>query len=84
MVLSISFPIVAEYVRHLPLRAVHGLGHSEVLRRSWGGLNGNGTREQVEWTGSRTDFAGSDVQVASGGRQTAMAKQQLDGPDVRA
>jgi len=39
-------------------------------------------REQVQRTGSGAHLAGGDPQVASGGRQAAVAEQQLDGTDV--
>jgi hypothetical protein len=41
-------------------------------------------REQVERTGSGTHFAGGDAQITGGGRQAAVAEQQLDGPNIRA
>jgi hypothetical protein len=41
-------------------------------------------REQVERTGCGTHLAGGNPQVSSGGRQAAVAEQQLDGPDIRA
>src|SRR5580704_6434472 len=50
MLLSISFAVAAEHVRHFQLWTVHSAGYSEVLR--WGRLrcNRNGAREQIEWT----------------------------------
>ena len=41
-------------------------------------------REQVERTGGGAHFAGGDPQVSSGGRQAAVAEQQLNGPDIGA
>ena len=82
MLLSISFSVAAEHVRHFQLRTVHAARRSEVLRRGGCGLNGYGTREQVERTGCRAHLAGGNPQVAGGGRQTAMAEQKLDGADI--
>ena len=45
-------------------------------------LNGCRMREQVQRTRGRADLAGGNPQVFGGGRQTAMAEQKLDGPDV--
>src|SRR5580700_603628 len=39
-------------------------------------------RQQIERTGGRAYFAGSDPQIASRGCQAAVTEQQLNGPDI--
>ena len=56
---------------------------SEVLRRCRLGINGYRAWEKVKWTGSRTYFTGGDPQITSGGCQTAVAQQELNGADIR-
>ena len=83
MLLTISFSVAAEHVRHFELRTVHAARCLEVLRRSGRGFNRYGTREQVERARGRTNLAGSDAQITGSGRQTAMAEQKLNGSEIR-
>jgi hypothetical protein len=82
MLLSIGFPVAAEHVRHFQLRTVHPAS-SEVLRCGGWCFNGYGVREQVEWARRRAHLTGGDPQITSGGRQTAVAQQELNGADIR-
>ena len=84
MLLSIGFAVAAEDIRHFQLRAIHGLP-----LRSTGAVAGlgsaqTGLRQKIEWTGGRADLAGGDPQIPGGGRQAAVAEQQLNGPDIGA
>ena len=60
MFLTIGFAVAAKHIRHLKLGAIH-VPELEVLWWSGLGLSGNRLREQIEGTGSRTHFAGSDA-----------------------
>jgi hypothetical protein len=60
VLLTIAFAVAAKHIRHLELGAIHVL-ELEVLWWSGGGLSGNWLREQIEWAGSGTHFAGRDA-----------------------
>src|SRR6516165_4178161 len=83
MTLTIGFTVAAEHVRHFRPTTGH-LPASEVFWWSRLGLDGRRMWQQVERTGRGTDFGGGDPQVAGGGGQAAMTKQQLNGPDIGA
>jgi hypothetical protein len=82
MVLSISFAVATEHVRHFQPWAVHGTERSEVLRNSARRLNRYGAWEQIQRAGYRAHLAGGNAQVSGGSRQAAMTKQELNGADV--
>ena len=60
MFLTIGFAIVAKHICHFKLGTIH-VPELEILYWSGLGLSGNGLREQIEGTGSRAHFAGSDA-----------------------
>ena len=60
MFLTIGFAKVAKHICHLQLGPIH-VPELEILYWSGLGLSGNGLREQIEGTGSRAHFAGSDA-----------------------
>jgi hypothetical protein len=60
MFLTIGFAKVAKHICHLQLGTIH-VPELEILYWSGLGLSGNGLREQIEGTGSRAHFAGSDA-----------------------
>ena len=82
MLLSISFSVAAEHVRHFQFRTVHAWRLSETLRSGWLRFNRDGMRQQIERAGCRAHFAGGDSQVLGGGRQAAMPEQQLNRTDI--
>ena len=84
VLLTIVGTVAAEHVRHFELRAVHRAGRSEILGCRRVRLYGDRTRKQVERTGRGAHLGGGDPQVAGGGRQAAMAEQQLNGAHVGA
>src|SRR6266852_5006952 len=62
-------------------RAAHRIRRSEVLRgRRWG-LGCDGAREPIKRTPRRTHLDRGNPEIARGGRQTAMAEEQLNGAD---
>src|SRR5215469_8382877 len=84
MLLTIGFAVAAENVRHFQLRAIHCARRLEVLR--WCGLNlhRNRTRQQIQRTRCRADFAGRYTEVFCSSGQTAMTEQQLNGTNIGA
>jgi hypothetical protein len=60
VLLTIAFAVAAKHIRHLKLGAIH-VPELEVLWWSRRGFSGNWLREQIEWAGSRTYFAGRDA-----------------------
>ena len=82
--LTIGVAVAAEDVRHFERRAIHGAARSEVRGRRRRRLGCDGAREPVQRTRRRTDLDRGNPQIARGGRQTAMAEQQLNGADVGA
>ena len=60
VLLTIGFAVAAKHIRHLKLGAIH-VPELEVLWWSGRGLSGNWLREQIEWAGSGTHFAGRDA-----------------------
>src|SRR5438309_10565787 len=79
MLLTIGFAVAAEDVRHFQLRAIHRARGLEVL--GWFGLDlhRNRTRQQVQRTRCRADFASRYAEIFCSSGQTAMAEQQLNG-----
>ena len=84
-VLTIGVAVAAEHVRHLQRRAIHDARRSEVLRVARATAPADGTWEQVQRARrSQQTLRRGDAQIAGGGRQTAMAEQQLNRADVGA
>jgi len=81
VILSISFAIATEHVRHFHLGAVHRPDCSEVLWNRVCRLDGNGAWKQIQRAGGRAHLASGDAQVSGRSRQAAMAKQELIGAD---
>ena len=82
--LPIGVAVATEDIRHFECRAAHRIRRSEVLRgRRWG-LGCDGAREPIKRTPRRTHLDRGNPEIARGGRQTAMAEQQLNGADVGA
>src|SRR5713101_3071540 len=84
MLFTIGFAVAAEDVRHFQLRAIHEDRWLEML--GWSGLNlhRNRARQQIKRARCGAHFAGRDAEIFCGGRQAAMAEQQLDGAHVGA
>ena len=63
MLLTIGFAVAAEDVRHLQLGAIHRAQRLEVL--GWFGLNlhRDRTRQQIQRTRCRADFAGRYAEI---------------------
>jgi len=72
--------------RHPPLRAsdVHAAEGSETLRFGWLRIRGRRVGERIEVACGGAHFTRGDAEVAGGGRQAAMTKQELDGTHVGA
>ena len=82
--LPIGVAVAAENIRHFECRAIHGTRRSEVLRGRRRGLGCDRAREPIKGTPRRTHLDRGNSEVARGGRQTAMAEEQLNGTDVSA
>src|SRR5439155_15020757 len=82
--LPIGVAVAAEDIRHFECRAIHGTRRSEVLRGRRRGRGCDGAREPIKGTPRRTHRDRGNAEVARGGRQTAMAEEQLNGADVSA
>ena len=84
MLLTVGFAVAAEDVRHFQLRAIHRARRLEVL--GWFGLDlhRDRTRQQIQRTRCRADFAGRYAEIFCSSGQTAMAEQQLNGTNVGA
>src|SRR6201984_2296844 len=84
MLLTIGFAVAAEDVRHFQLRAIHRARRLEVL--GWFGLvlHRDRTRQQIQLTRCRADFAGRYAEIFCGCGQTAMTEEQLNMTNVRA
>jgi hypothetical protein len=79
MLLAISIAIATKNVPDFQLGVTSHAPRSRLLGRSWFGLDGNRTREQIQRAGGRAHPAGRDAQIAGGSRQATVAEQQLDG-----
>ena len=82
--LPIGVAVAAEDIRHFECGAIHGTRRSEMLRERRRGLGCDGAREPIKGTPRRTHLDRGNSEVARGGRQTAMAEEQLNGADVSA
>ena len=84
MLLTIGFAVAAEDVRHFQLRAIHRAQRLEVLR--WFGLDlhRDRTRQQIQRTRCRADFAGRYAEIFCRCGQAAMTEQQLNGTNIGA
>src|SRR6516165_7737829 len=84
MLLTIGFAVAAEDVRHFQLRAIHRTQRLEVF--GWFGLDlhRNRTRQQIQRTRCRADFAGRYAEIFCRCGQAAMTEQQLNGTNVGA
>src|SRR6266576_4089820 len=84
MLLTIGFAVAAEDVRHFQLRAIHRARRLEVL--GWFGLDldRDRTRQQIQRTRCRADFASRYAEIFCSSGQTAMAEQQLNGTNIGA
>src|SRR3974390_1585484 len=74
MLLTIGFAVAAENVRHFQLRAIHRAQRLEVFR--WFGLDlhRDRTRQQIQRTRGRADFAGCYAEIFCGCGQAAMTE----------
>ena len=81
MPFPIGFTVPTEHVSDFQLGAIHGAG---LGLRGPGRGSLTGVWKQVERNGSAAYLAGCNSQVPGGGRQAAMAEQQLNGADISA
>jgi hypothetical protein len=84
MLLTIGFAVAAENVRHFQLRAIHHAQRLEVLRRFGLDLHRDRTRQQIQRTRCRADFAGRYAKIFGCCGQAAMTEQQLNGANISA
>src|SRR6516164_9212473 len=84
MLLTIGFAVAAEDVRHFQLRAIHRARRLEVLGWFRLNLHRDRTRQQVQRTRCRADFAGRYAEIFGCCGQAAMTEQQLNGTNVSA
>src|SRR6516225_1064643 len=84
MLLTIGFAVAAEDVRHFQQRATHRAQRLEVF--GWFGLDlhRNRTRQQIQRTRCRADFAGRYAEIFCRCGQAAMTEQQLNGTNIGA